>query len=100
MFFWGDKGLTAGKMYEVAAIGLPILCIQPESGGVRRFLERDHPRAVCVDPDPAQILDGLRQVEAFSREMTIEERSQIRSDLSRNNRASLLAPLEALIGGT
>ena len=31
MFFWGDKGLTAGKMYEVAAIGLPILCIQPES---------------------------------------------------------------------
>ena len=100
MFFWGDKGLTAGKMYEVAAIGLPILCIQPESGGVRRFLERDHPRAVCVDPDPAQILDGLRQVEAFSREMTIEERSQIRSDLSRNNRASLLAPLEELIGGT
>ena len=32
--------------------------------------------------------------------MTIEERSQIRSDLSRNNRASLLAPLEELIGGT
>jgi glycosyltransferase involved in cell wall biosynthesis len=98
MFFWGDKGLTAGKMYEVGAIGLPILCIQPEGGGVRTFLERDHPRAVCVAPDPAQILEGLWRVEALSREMTTDERAQIRTELSRTNRTSLLAPIDELAG--
>lgn len=96
MFSWGGRGLTAGKMYEFGAIGLPILCIQPEGGGVRTFLERDHPRAVCVDPDPAQILEGLRRVEAFSRNMTAGERAQIRTKLSRNNRTSLLAPIDEL----
>lgn len=97
MFSWGDSGLTAGKMYEVAAIGLPILCIQPEGGGVRTFLERDHPRAVCVNPEPSEILSGLGKVEQMTREMTLAERASIRTALGRNSRSKLLSPLDEFV---
>ena len=94
MFLWGDSGLTAGKMYEVAAIGLPILCIQPEGGGVRAFLERDHPRAVCVNPEPSEIFAGLGKVEQMTREMTLAERASIRTAMGRNSRSNLLSTLD------
>lgn len=97
IFAWGKNTLTAGKMYEVAAIGLPILCIQPEGGGIRSFLERDHPRAICVDPDPILILDGLRRVESLSREMTVKEREEIRASMSSKDRRSLLKPIDIFL---
>lgn len=97
MFLWGDQGLTAGKMYEVAALGLPVMCIQPEGGGVRTFLEREHPFAVCVNPEPAEILSGLDRLEQLSRKVSEDDRRATRSSLLKYERFALLEPIARLL---
>ena len=89
-FFWGGPSLTAGKMYEIAATGLPILCIQPQGGGVRTFLERNHPYAVCVDPQPSLILEGLRRTTDICMNLDLDDKIRCREMMARFSRESLI----------
>lgn len=76
---FGGPMLTAGKVIEVAALGVPILCIQAEEGGGRRFYESHaHPLAIGVDPDPETISEALLQVAQLAASTSVEARQAVR----------------------
>ena len=89
VLLFGGPIITAGKMYETMAQGKPILCVQPPDGGARKVFE-EHPYAVCVDPDPDAIVDGLKRVAELARSTTVEHREQVRSDMRRYERLTEL----------
>jgi glycosyltransferase involved in cell wall biosynthesis len=76
---FGGPMLTAGKVIEVAALGVPILCIQAKDGGGRRFYESlPHPLAIGVDPDPDAISDALLRVSDLAAETDVQQRVNVR----------------------
>jgi len=54
----GGAFVTSGKVFEAAAIGVPVLCIQVEGGGARRVLE-GHPGVVFAEPNRASVVEGF-----------------------------------------
>ena len=54
----GGAFVTSGKVFEAAAIGVPVLCIQGEGGGARQVLD-GHPGAVFAEPDSASVAEGF-----------------------------------------
>lgn len=89
VLLFGGPIITAGKMYETMAQGKPILCVQPSDGGARRVFET-HPYAVCVDPDPEAIAEGLKQVAELARSTTVEDRESVRRDMRQYERLTEL----------
>lgn len=54
----GGAFVTSGKVFEAAAVGVPVLCIQADGGGARRVLE-GHPGAVFAEPDSTSVAEGF-----------------------------------------
>lgn len=93
---FGGPMLTAGKVLEVAALGLPIICIQPDDGGARRFY-REHPLAIGVDPDPVQIVKAFERAAEMCQSVTIEQRLEARAAMAGYERIKALDGLVALV---
>lgn len=54
----GGAFVTSGKVFEAAAIGVPVLCIQVEGGGARRVLD-GHPGVVFAEPHAESVAEGF-----------------------------------------
>lgn len=61
----GGAFVTSGKVFEAAAIGVPVLCIQAEGGGARRVLD-GHPGAVFAEPTPEAVAEGFSAAAALA----------------------------------
>ena len=79
---FGGPMVTAGKVLEVGALGLPIVCIQGEDGGARRIY-RDHPLAFGADPQPEPIEGALREAAKLAQTITVDQRIEVRAKLPR-----------------
>ena len=101
VLLFGGPIITAGKMYESAAQAKPILCVQPAGGGARQVFET-HPYAVCVDPDPDEIAEGLRRVAELARTIPDEDRRRVRIEMEKYERLNeldrLVERFDELIG--
>lgn len=93
---FGGPMVTAGKMLEVGALGLPVVCIQDADGGARRFY-RDHPLAIGVDPDPNQIADAISRAAEMCRTITVEERLAVRSAMAGYERLASMRRMVDLV---
>lgn len=93
---FGGPMLTAGKVLEVAALGLPIICIQGEDGGARRFY-RDHPLAIGVDPQPDQIVSAFMSAAQMCRKLTVDERLAARSAMAEFERQIAMRQMVSLV---
>jgi glycosyltransferase involved in cell wall biosynthesis len=93
---FGGPMVTAGKVLEVAALGLPILCIQGRDGGARHFYE-SHPLAVGVDPDPDLVGPALLETARLARETSVEARIEVRRSMARYERLTAMGDLVAIV---
>lgn len=96
---FGGPMVTAGKILEVAALGMPIVCVQGKDGGARRFYESNHPLAISVDPDPGEIVDALVEAARLARETGEEERAQVRKEMARFERLNAMRSLVEIVSG-
>lgn len=55
----GGPFVTSGKVFEAAALGLPVVCIQQEGGGARQVLA-NHPAAFFAKPEPPSVAAAFR----------------------------------------
>ena len=76
---WGGPRATAGKIPEVAVLGVPIVCIQNENGGGRSFL-RDHPLTFGVDADADQIVGAMLAAADLAKTITRRKRESVREE--------------------
>jgi hypothetical protein len=93
---FGGPMVTAGKVLEVAALGLPILCIQGRDGGARRFYET-HPLAIGVDPDPDLVGPALLETARLARETSVEKRTEVRQSMARYERLTAMSDLVSVV---
>ena len=97
---FGGPMLTAGKVIEVAALGVPILCIQAKDGGGRRFYDtREHPLAIGVDPDPEAISRALLEVAELAAETGTEQRWAVRRDMASYERMREMQKMVDIVAG-
>jgi len=100
---FGGPMLTAGKVLEVAALGVPIVCIQSKDGGGRVFYE-GHPLAIGVDPDPDAVEGALLEAARLARETRVEDRMSVRASMRGYERMAALQRMVSIVesagGGT
>lgn len=95
---FGGPMLTAGKVLEVAALGVPVLCIQAKEGGGRRFYDSlSHPLAIGVDPNPEAISEALLQVAELVADTGIEERLKVRRTMEPYERLTAMQKMVDII---
>ncbi|MCH8217319.1 MAG: hypothetical protein IH892_11175 [Planctomycetes bacterium] len=95
---FGGPMLTAGKVLEVAALGVPVLCIQAKEGGGRRFYDSlSHPLAIGVDPNPEAISEALLQVAELAADTGIEERLKVRRTMEPYERLTAMQKMVDII---
>jgi len=94
---FGGPMVTAGKVLEVAALGIPILCIQEADGGARRFLDRHHPLAVGVDPCTETIVEGIRMVARMATSISVLERERVRASMAKYERQKAMEELVSIV---
>ncbi len=93
---FGGPMLTAGKVLEVAALGVPIVCIQNEEGGGRRFYEH-HPLAIGVDPDPDAVAAALMEAARLAHTVTIEQRQSVRESMRGYERSTAMQQMVSVV---
>lgn len=93
---FGGPMVTAGKVLEVAALGLPIICVQGEDGGARQFY-RNHPLATGVDPDPDQIVLAFRSAAEMCRTVTVDQRMAVRASMAKYERLAAMRRMVELV---
>lgn len=93
---FGGPMVTAGKVLEVAALGIPIVCIQGRDGGARRFYER-HPLAIGVDPDPDAVGPALLEAATLARTTTVEKRVSVRQSMTKYERQTAMNDLVSIV---
>ncbi len=92
--------ITGSKIFEVLALGIPVVCVQSEGGGARAMLE-GHPYAYGADPNPEAVADALLRAGEAARSMTPEAPARIRSSMQKLERLNSLRPiLDAVRGDT
>ena len=93
---FGGPMLTAGKVLEVAALGVPIVCIQGKDGGGRVFYE-DHPLAIGVDPHPDAVEAALLDVARMACTTTVGDRKSVRASMSGYERLTALQHMVTIV---
>ena len=95
---FGGPMKTAGKVLEVAALGVPILCIQAKDGGGRRFYDSiSHPLVIGVDPNPEAISEALLQVVELATDTGIEKRLEVRTAMEPYERLTAMKEMVDII---
>jgi glycosyltransferase involved in cell wall biosynthesis len=84
--------ITGSKIFEVLAIGIPVVCVQSRGGGARAMLD-GHPYAFGADPNPDDVAAALVRAGETARSITPEESSRIRSSMEHLERLNALGPL-------
>jgi glycosyltransferase involved in cell wall biosynthesis len=84
--------ITGSKIFEVLAIGIPVVCVQSRGGGARAMLD-GHPYAFGADPNPDDVAAALVRAGETARSITPEESSRIRSSMEHLERLNALEPL-------
>lgn len=93
---WGGPRATAGKIPELAALGIPIICIQQANGGGRAFL-RKHPLTLGVEPDVAKIAEAFRSAAEMAEALSSDERQEVRATWSRYERLEEMRKLVDIV---
>lgn len=93
---FGGPMLTAGKVLEVAALGVPILCIQEKDGGGRAFYE-DHPLALGVDPDPDAVEAALLEAARLAGSTTVDQREAVRASMRGYERLTAMRNMISIV---
>ena len=77
----GGPLVTSGKVFEAAALGIPVVCVQEVGGGARKVLN-DHPMAFCARPSAEEVKDAFVEAAHYSRRRTYEEAVSVRSKMA------------------
>lgn len=93
---FGGPMVTAGKVLEVAALGVPIVCVQREDGGGRRFY-RSHPLAFGVDPDPDSIATAMKDAAKLASELDVDRRTEVREQMGRWERLTAMRDMVSIV---
>lgn len=89
---FGGPMVTAGKVLETAALGVPIVCIQGEFGGGRRFFSQ-HPLAYCAAPDHYEVGEAMVAAARRAKSLTLSEREGVRADMRGYERQAAMREL-------
>lgn len=87
------KFVTSGKVFEAAALGIPVVCVQAAGGGARAVLD-DHPFAFGAEPTPDGVAEAL--LLAGERAMALE-RYEFEGARELARRFERQRPLERLV---
>lgn len=91
----GGAMVTSGKVFEAAAIGVPVLCVQDVGGGARRVLE-GHPLAVFAEPEVHAVEVALRTAIGLARDRSDSSGAEARRWAQRYERGAAVAHLVEL----
>lgn len=92
----GGPMVTSGKIFEAAAVGVPVICVQEAGGGARDVVE-GHPLARGAEPDIDDIARALRWAASRSRSMSENEAKEARQWATGFERSRAIGPLVGLI---
>ena len=92
----GGPMVTSGKVYEAAALGVPVVCIQEAGGGARSVLD-GHPMARGAEPDVDDVADALRWAAATARARSRADSEGVRRWAARFERTRAIEPLVELL---
>lgn len=95
---FGGPMVTAGKVYETAALGIPVLCIQREDGGARRIFS-NLPLSVGAAPETKEILAAIRGATALAQNVSQAERRAARSSVESFERTVAMGNLVDVVEG-
>ncbi len=77
----GGPMVTSGKVFEAAALGIPVICVQAEGGGAREVLA-DHPLAFFAEPTATSVGNAIAQAAASAAARTEEESRAVRAAMA------------------
>ena len=88
----GGAMVTSGKVFEAAALGIPIVCVQSAGGGARQIL-RSHELTVFAEPASDDVEAALAQAATLASERTAVQTAAIRAKMSQFERLACLKPM-------
>ncbi len=86
---WGRGMVTTGKVYEAAALGIPIVCVQGDDGGARAILE-DHPLAFGAGHSADEVEAAFRRAADAVRSLTEERILSVRQQMKHFERSEAM----------
>ena len=92
----GGAMVTSGKVYEAAAVGVPVVCVQEAGGGARAVLE-GHPLARGAEPEIDDVAAALRWAFDTARSRSRAEAEEARRWSNRFERSRAIEPLVGLL---
>ena len=95
----GGAMVTSGKVFEAAALGIPVVCVQSLPGGARRILE-DHPSSFGAEPDAASVCRALIAAASSARTLTLSDMEKARASMTKYRRDVTIRALVDAINRT
>lgn len=93
---FGGPMVTSGKVFEAAALGIPVVCIQEENGGAREVL-RGHPYAFGAAADTGQIREALAGAARRALALKLEDIESARELMSHHERQRTMQKLVDIV---
>lgn len=94
----GGSMVTSGKVFEVNALGKPVVCVQAVGGGARAIL-RENPLAIAVEPETRAVTAALRRAADMASHLDPVTSQRVRQDATQFERHAALRPLVDAIAG-
>lgn len=88
----GGPLVTSGKVFEVLALGKPVVCVQNPDGAARQLLA-GHPLAFGASPDAAEVKTALLRAAAAATNLTVELSKTMQQNAAQYQRESALEQL-------
>lgn len=85
----GGAMVTSGKVFEAAALGMPVICVQAAQGGARKVLA-DHPFAFGAEPDAEAIAHAFRAAAEAAIAITPKEIANVRARMAKFSRTKTI----------
>jgi len=92
----GGEFVTSGKVFEAAALGIPIVCVQAAGGGARKVLE-SHPHAFVSEPDGSSVAAAMCAAADCRDRLTVDDIKRARVIAAQFERTSALREMVKVI---
>lgn len=92
----GGDMVTSGKVFEAAALGIPVICVQAAGGGARKILA-DHPLAFLAEPSPDEVGAALVKAAAARARLTAEDSRRVRDQMATYERSRAIRAIVDIV---